>query len=77
MGVPVIDDRLLRADLRNQRIAHKIVLMHRLSRGMRSTAFDKIATVYGQITGKSRFVRKMRFAYGQISKKWHFVRKFE
>ncbi|RGK48364.1 GNAT family acetyltransferase [Ligilactobacillus ruminis] len=33
MGVPVIDDRLLRADLRNQRIAHKTVLMHRLSRG--------------------------------------------
>ena len=32
---------------------------------------------YGQIIGKSRFVRKMRFAYGQISKKRHFVRKFE
>ena len=25
---------------------------------MRSTAFDKIATVYGQITGNGRFVRK-------------------
>ena len=32
---------------------------------------------YGQIIGKSRFVRKMRFAYGQISKKRHFVRNFE
>ena len=35
------------------------------------------AKIYGQITGKCRFVRKMRFAYGQISQKWHFVRKFE
>ena len=32
---------------------------------------------YGQITGKCRFVRKMRFAYGQIIKNWLFVRKFE
>ena len=32
------------------------------------------AKIYGQITGKCRFVRKMRFAYGQIIKKWHFVR---
>ena len=32
--------------------------------------------IYGQITVKCRFVRKMRFAYGQISQKWHFVRKF-
>ena len=31
---------------------------------------------YGQIAGKCRFVRKMRFAYGQINKKWYFVRKF-
>jgi len=32
---------------------------------------------YGQITGKCRFVRKMRFDYGQISQKRLFVRKFE
>ena len=31
--------------------------------------------IYGQITEKCRFVRKMRFAYGQISQKRHFVRK--
>ena len=32
---------------------------------------------YTGITGKCRFVRKMRFDYGQISKNWLFVRKFE
>ena len=41
------------------------------------TAFGKITAVYGQIAGKCRFVRKMRFAYGQTSKNGHFVRKFE
>ena len=44
---------------------------------MRSAAFVKSIAVYGQITGKCRFVCKMRFAYGQISKNWLFVRKFE
>ena len=31
--------------------------------------------IYGQITRKWRFVRKMRFAYGQTIKKGLFVRK--
>ena len=33
--------------------------------------------IYGQITEKRLFVRKMRFAYGQIIKNCRFVRKFE
>ena len=33
------------------------------------------AKIYGQITGKCQFVRKMRFAYGQIIKNGGFVRK--
>ncbi|WP_438266627.1 hypothetical protein [Ligilactobacillus ruminis] len=33
--------------------------------------------IYGQITEKYQFVRKMRFDYGQISKNGLFVRKFE
>ncbi|MEE1507666.1 MAG: hypothetical protein U0L25_00465 [Ligilactobacillus ruminis] len=45
--------------------------------GLLSVRFQTFRTrFYGQITGKCRFVRKMRFAYGQISQKWHFVRKF-
>ncbi len=38
---------------------------------------SKWSKIYGQITGKCWFVRKIRFAYGQIIQKWHFVRKFE
>ena len=33
------------------------------------------AKIYGQITGKCQFVRKIRFAYGQIIKNGGFVRK--
>ena len=44
---------------------------------MSSTALGKIIVVYGQITGKYQFVRKMRFDYGQMLQKWLFVRKFE
>jgi len=38
---------------------------------------SKLSKIYGQIAGKCRFVRKIRFAYGQIIKKRHFVRKIE
>ena len=41
---------------------------------MSGTAFGKITAVYGQITEKYQFVRKMRFDYGQISKNGLFVR---
>ena len=37
----------------------------------------KWSKIYGQITGKCQFVRKMRFDYGQINKNRLFVRKFE
>ena len=38
---------------------------------------SKWSKIYGQITGKYLFVRKMHFAYGQMLQKSLFVRKFE
>jgi hypothetical protein len=38
---------------------------------------SKWSKIYGQITGKCLFVRKMHFAYGQMLQKSLFVRKFE
>ena len=59
--------------------ARKMVITDKMGKnGRLSVKIQAFRTrFYGQITGKCRFVRKMRFAYGQIIKKGSCVRKFE
>ena len=60
-----------------KRPARKMAITDKMVKNSRlSVRFQTFWTrIYGQITGKCRFVRKMRFAYGQIIKNELFVRK--